>query len=557
MTTLKFGEFLFLTLQACGVKDIFGVPGDSITSLQKYLLWADIRDVALKTESATMYSAGAYALERGLGVCYTTHVVGTFNLLNALAEAKLSHMPAVLLAGEPARDIQNRNPCMIHHQIYRGDFGTQERVLKEVIGEKFVVRLHRPLEAPGIIRKYLMRAIENQSPIAFSIPADMWDQDVGCTKEDICPILGEEVAQGCEAKLFSLLQAKTKLGRAKKPVIVIGHLAERFGLLAEALALSETLNIPMVTFFNSYGTVPANHPMYRGTYLSEASEPKEVFDLVRNSDFRIEIGCTHTDINYAMHLPDLRHAEIVLEPERLSLSVDHATRRVSISEQKRFLAQLRGITPKEKPEGLAFLEKIRMDDAVELAKISDGSKIRMSDISPIINEFLGDKPETPIVTDIGDSMFLALKIPCRKFYNSRMASMGSFPACIGYEIANGHPPLVITGDGAFAMGMNELISLPQYGLRPIILVVNNAGWAMMRASYKSASFYFPPTLHHEKITGITDSEGFIAWTPKQLKTALEKSWSSKSYTVINIMVGRDDTTRQMKAIIKAGYEKKS
>ena len=55
------------------------------------------------------------------------------------------------------------------------------------------------------------------------------------------------------------------------------------------------------------------------------------------------------------------------------------------------------------------------------------------------------------------------------------------PAGIGAQVASGQRSLVLVGDGAFQMTGWELGNCPRLGLDPVVIVLNNQTWEMIRA----------------------------------------------------------------------------
>ena len=87
-----------------------------------------------------------------------------------------------------------------------------------------------------------------------------------------------------------------------------------------------------------------------------------------------------------------------------------------------------------------------------------------------------------VIADVGDSLFGASDL-C--IYHSTeflspayYTSMGfGVPAAIGAQLANPDlRPLVIVGDGGFQMTGMELSTIVRFGLNPVVVLMNNAGY---------------------------------------------------------------------------------
>jgi indolepyruvate decarboxylase len=77
--------------------------------------------------------------------------------------------------------------------------------------------------------------------------------------------------------------------------------------------------------------------------------------------------------------------------------------------------------------------------------------------------------------------------------------MGVTVGALGIEISSGKRPLVIVGDGAFGMwSLGSLLMLRKYHSKMIVIVLNNAGWGMLRPIAENAPYLDLPSGHFEK-----------------------------------------------------------
>ncbi len=91
-----------------------------------------------------------------------------------------------------------------------------------------------------------------------------------------------------------------------------------------------------------------------------------------------------------------------------------------------------------------------------------------------------------VVADVGDALFGASDLYIHRRTEflgpAYYASMGfAVPAAIGAQSARPEwRPLVLVGDGAFQMTGMELSTAVRYGLNPVVVVLNNAGYGTER-----------------------------------------------------------------------------
>ena len=64
---------------------------------------------------------------------------------------------------------------------------------------------------------------------------------------------------------------------------------------------------------------------------------------------------------------------------------------------------------------------------------------------------------------------------------SERSACFAVPAALGVQLSSGLRPIVLVGDGAFQMTGLELGHCQRYGLNPIVIVLNNQSWGMIKA----------------------------------------------------------------------------
>jgi indolepyruvate decarboxylase len=120
------------------------------------------------------------------------------------------------------------------------------------------------------------------------------------------------------------------------------------------------------------------------------------------------------------------------------------------------------------------------------------------------------------------------------------ATMGfGVPAGLGLQAATGQRPLVIVGDGAFQMTGWELGNCRRYGWDPIVLVLNNAGWEMLRAFQPESKFNDLDDWHFADMAPALGGEGVRVRTRGELARALGAAHARRGrFQIIEAMVAR-------------------
>src|SRR6202453_5225988 len=98
---------LVAALEQVGVKQIFGLIGDSLNPLADEVRRSQIEWIGVRhEEGAALAAAGQAKLTGQLGVCAGTTGPGSNHLVAGLYEASRDHAPVLALSGEMARKLQ-------------------------------------------------------------------------------------------------------------------------------------------------------------------------------------------------------------------------------------------------------------------------------------------------------------------------------------------------------------------------------------------------------------------------------------------------------------------
>jgi indolepyruvate decarboxylase len=205
-----------------------------------------------------------------------------------------------------------------------------------------------------------------------------------------------------------------------------------------------------------------------------------VQEYVEGSDCLIRLGTLPTDINLGIYTAHLDPARCIdATRDRLAIGL-HTYEQVRLADFVEGLAQAN--LPRR-----AFRDHPR-PPAVEVEPAgSPDAPITVAGLFRRLGAFLtNDCNDLIVLADPGDALFAAIDLPvseARDFLAPAFyASLGfAVPAAIGAQLARpDERPLVLVGDGAFQMTGMELSTCVRYGLDPIVIVLNNAGYTTER-----------------------------------------------------------------------------
>src|SRR5246127_3937341 len=141
-------EGLVGTLEKIGVRQIFGLIGDSLNPLADAVRRSRIEWVGVRhEEGAALAAAGQAKLTGRLGVCCGTTGPGSTHLVSGLYEASRDHAPVLAISGDMPRKLRGQeyfqatNPDLLFRDV---------SVYTETISS--------PAQAPGVIHQAIAAA---------------------------------------------------------------------------------------------------------------------------------------------------------------------------------------------------------------------------------------------------------------------------------------------------------------------------------------------------------------------------------------------------------------
>jgi indolepyruvate decarboxylase len=533
-------ERLLTALRDHGARAIFGIPGDY--ALPMFRIIEDTKILPLYTlshEPGVAYAADAAArIGRGVGVVAVTYGAGALNLLNAVAAAYVEHSPLVVISAAPPK---RHGPASlgVHHQVR--SLGSQLRMFREVTCSQAV--LDDPERAPELIARTLVDCVEKSMPVYFEIPMDIAAQRCGPIKNWPAHKADRDAVTACAREIANLIQ------NAKQPVLMVGVEVRRFGLEDEVAELIRLTNIPAVSSLMGRGVVSGHLEQVSLSYLGLAGDP-EVASLVEESDCLILLGVILSDTNLGVpaHRLDLRRVVHAFGGEvRVA---HHVYPHLPLRDLVLGLSKL-GVKKKE--------NSLPRTSAARRRYLADEQPAAPSDIAAAINELFLRHGPMPLTCDIGDSLFVSLEIEyvdllAQGYY----ASMGfAVPAALGIQAVSGKRPLVLVGDGAFQMTGWELGNCQRYNLDPIVVVLNNRSWEMLRVFDPEAGFNDLSDWHFADMAPSLGGLGHRVRTRAELGAALETAWNERGkFQIIEVTLDRGVTSDSLRRFVNGLNKRK-
>ncbi|HMM78302.1 MAG TPA: thiamine pyrophosphate-binding protein [Gammaproteobacteria bacterium] len=521
------GEYLIQRLQALGLEDIFGIPGDFVLGFYGLLENSPIRIIGTTNELNAGYAADAYARLRGIGAVCVTYSVGGLSLVNAVAGAYAEKSPVIVISGAPGVDERAGDP-LLHHRV--GAFSTQREVFEKITVA--AASLEDPHTAFRDIDRCLDLAMTMKRPVYLELPRDRVDV------RPAHPHLRRTLQHRSDAAALeeALAEASAMVAAAKQPVIYAGVEVHRFGLRRQLVAFAERHRIPICATLLSKSVVSERHPLYLGIYEG-AMGRAAVRRYVESSDCLIMLGAMLTDIDlgiYTARLDPRRWVFASSEDLRIRHHHYHGVRFPD------FIDGLLAAPIKVKARRLPRMAH----EAPSPYRPKPAARITNARLFARLDELLEDG--VVVVSDVGDSLFGASDLVIHRdtefLSPAYYTSMGfACPAAVGVQVANRRlRPLVIVGDGAFQMTGQELSTAVRLGFNPIVIVMNNRGYTTERFLQEGPFNDIHDWRYHLLPEVYGGGQGFEVHTEGELETALVAALRADALCLLNVHLAPDD-----------------
>lgn len=536
---MSIGAYLIQKLHNCGVRHIFGVPGDFILGFNKQLEDSPLVEfINTCDEQGAGFAADAYARLQGLGAVCITYCVGGLKIANTTAQAYAEKSPVVIISGAPGASERIHNP-LLHHKVR--DFDTQYRVFQELTAASTV--LDNPDTAFQEIDRVINIALRYKRPVYIELPRDMTHK-TGNPKHR--PRLSADSSDPNTLQ-EALAEAVAAIDSARQPAILAGVEIHRFGLQESLIQLVEKTNIPVAATLLGKSVFGEQHPCYLGVYEG-AMGREAVRQYVESSDCLILLGAFMSDLNLGVFTAQL-------DPKRsINVTSEKASIQFHNYENIRLQDFVRGLVDANiLPRPLELPPRVRLP---QLSFPTPGKPITIERLFDRLNAFIDDN--TIVIADTGDALFAGSDLivhNCTEFLApAYYASLGfAVPAALGAQLANPKlRPLVLVGDGAFQMTGLELSTIARYPLNPIVIVLNNGGYGTERPM-QDGKFNDVLNWNYSQLPQLLGAGiGFDVTNEVELERALLASrMNRESFCILDVHLDPSDSSVALKRLTRS------
>src|SRR5262249_41991574 len=109
-------------------------------------------------------------------------------------------------------------------------------------------------------------------------------------------------------------------------------------------------------------------------------------------------------------------------------------------------------------------------------------------------------------------------------------------------------PIILVGDGGFQMTGMEISTAVKMGLNPIVIVFNNATYAMLQYVDQKRDYYALPRWDYVALSKAVGGTGAQASTRAEFQSALKEAESSKGLYLIDAVIPVDDISPTLRRL---------
>jgi acetolactate synthase-1/2/3 large subunit len=467
-------EILFECLRRENVEYIFGIPGGATIQIYEKLYDINfLKHILSRHEQGATHAADGYARASGkVGVVLVTSGPGATNTVTGIATAYMDSSPIVVFTGQVPTNLIGNDAFQEADII---------GITRPITKHSFLVRDVNDLAA-SVRKAFYIARTGRPGPVVVDLPKNVISAVTSLQYPEKVEVRGYK--PNFEGHINQIKKAAKAIAQAKRPLLYVGGGVIMSGASPQLRAFAIENNLPVTMTLQGLGAFPGTSELslgmlgMHGMYWANQA--------INHCDVLVALGARFDDRvtgKLETFAPDAFKIHVDIDPSCIDKNVEVDV--PIVGDVGKVLTELRKAMP-HKPDTEAWWKQIRawQKECPLTYDMSDG-KLRTQFILERLSE--KTKGDAVIVSDVGQhQMFIAQYY---KFTNPRsllssggLGTMGfSVPAALGASFAvNDRPVISISGDGGFAMNIQEMLTA-RYYKRPIkFIVINNSYLGMVR-----------------------------------------------------------------------------
>lgn len=541
-TPYTVADYLLDRLAGCGIGHLFGVPGDyNLQFLDHVINHPTLHWVGCANELNAAYAADGYARMSGAGALLTTFGVGELSAINGIAGSYAEYVPVLHIVGAPCSAAQQRGELM-HHTLGDGDFRHFYRMSQAISAASAILDEQN---ACFEIDRVLGEMLAARRPGYIMLPADV-AKKTAIPPTEALTLPAHETQSGVETAFR--YHARQCLMNSRRIALLADFLAGRFGLRPLLQRWMAETPIAHATLLMGKGLFDEQHPNFVGTYSAGASS-KEVRQAIEDADRVICVGTRFVDTltaGFTQQLPAERTLEIQPYASRIGETWFNLPMAQAVSTLRELCLECAFAPPPTRSTG----QPVRIDKG----------ELTQENFWQTLQQYLqsGDI----LLVDQGTAAFgaAALSLPdgAEVVVQPLWGSIGySLPAAFGAQTAcPDRRVILIIGDGAAQLTIQEMGSMLRDGQAPVILLLNNDGYTVERAIHGAAQRYndiasWNWTQIPQALNAAQQAECWRVTQAIQLAEVLERLARPQRLSFIEVMLPKADLPELLRTVTRA------
>jgi acetolactate synthase-1/2/3 large subunit len=479
---MKVSDFIADFLRIHEIDHVFEVAGGMITHLLDSLYCRGKTNIiSVHHEQAAAFAVDAYGRCTGKpGVALATSGPGATNLLTGMASCYFDSSPALFITGQVNTHEQKGERKIRQLGFQETDIISMARPITK---KCFQINHVDQVEAV-LYEAYEIAISDRQGPVLIDIPMNIQRSEINSSP--IHQVQRKKIQSIVTIENFKLIHEKIK--SAERPLLLAGGGVNCAFAKKEFLQFVKLLNVPIVTSLLAIDVIAHDHPLrvgFIGTYGNRwANMAIGNADLLIVIGSRLDIRQTGADIDGFCREKTIFHIDC--DEHEINNRLKNCI--PIVADAKDFLTA-----------GIDYFENYPMPFQAKWWSEIQVLKAQWPDTDEL-KKFTGINPNflmhelsrvsssaAAYVADVGNHQMWAaqsLKISQQQIFmtSGGMGAMGfALPAAVGACFSLGKKPVVvIAGDGAFQLNIQELQTIVRNQLPIKIVILNNQSLGMIR-----------------------------------------------------------------------------
>lgn len=530
-------EFIADFLYNLQVRNIFLLSGTGSVVLDDALAKKQgMKYVCARHEATAVVMAEAVAkLKNNIGVAVVTTGPGGTNAIPGVVEAWVDTVPVLVISGQVEQNQINKDRA----------FGLQGFNIIDNV--KNITKYCALVDDPNSIRYHLERAVHEATsgrpgPVWLDIPMDMQAAEI-----DVEEMKGfTPPTQETKCDVSDIVNA---LKKSKRPLVAFGRGIKNSGTKKELLTLLRELEIPSVSARMANDIIPYNDKNYFG--MGGIRGRRCATRIMKESDLLLtlgtSIGLTFIGQEHSCLANDCKVAAVNIDKqlfERDDIQID-----VSLcADLKEFFNGMKEYTSSIKTNNsyvgwLEHCHKIKSEHVMVTEEMK-GDPINSYNLIECLSKLTNSRHI--FTNDAGSSNYISsqamnLNNGQRELTSGAFYTMGlTLPLAIGAASLEPSSQIIaVTGDGSIELNIQELQTINLHSFNIKIFVINNGGYASIRASQDAmcGGRYTDDEqiLNFKKVADTFNLEFEIIETASELETKIRKVLENDKPTLVEVV----------------------